>query len=293
MTLVTRVFLCFFVLLGVLFMPIPALAAATHTVLPGECLYEISSYYDITVDDLIEANGILDYLIYPGQELSIPGYQADSPQNTIPAGNSTVTTASGGNPANAGGRPYTVQPGDTLYLIAQKHGTSYQKIVTDNSLVSTVIYPGMVLYLSDSHSKTNTALQAVPQVSRGGIFQRPAPDDVDLLARLITAEADGEPYEGKVGVAAVVLNRVTTPGFPKTIHDVIYQQGNGIYQFTPVQNGWINRPASSDSIKAAKEAIGGADPTNGAIYFFANYSKSLWLKSRPVSKTIGNTIFSY
>lgn len=304
MTLVTRVFFCFFVLLGIIFMPAQALAAVTHTVLPGECLYEISSYYGLTVDDLMEANGIQDNLIYPGQELSIPGYQADhdsspdtdgqagSPENTNPADNNT-TTADGGNPANTVRSPYTVQPGDTLYLIALKHGTSYQEIITDNNLVSTVIYPGMVLYLSGSGSKTATSTQAAPQVSRGGIFSRPSPEDVDLLARLITAEADGEPYEGKVGVGAVVLNRVAAPGFPKTIHDVIYQQGNGYYQFTPVENGWINRPASSESLKAAKEALGGADPTNGAIYFFANYSQSLWLKSRPVSKTIGNVIFSY
>lgn len=285
MTLVTRLFFCFFVLLGVLFMPIPALADATHTVLPGETLYEISCDYSITVDSLMKANGIQNHLIFPGQKLSIPGYGSDSPTNNIPA--------SGGNPANAAGTSYTVQPGESLWLIAQKHGVSYQEIMVANQLGSTVIYPGMVLYLPGSSSNTGTALQAAPQVSRGGIFERPSPEDVDLLARLITAEADGEPYEGKVGVGAVVLNRVATPGFPKTIRDVIYQQGNGFYQFEPVQNGWINRPASSDSVKAAKEALGGADPTNGAVYFFANYSKSQWLHSRPVSKTIGNVIFSY
>lgn len=282
MTLVTRLFFCFFVLLGVLFMPIPALADATHTVLPGETLYEISCDYSITVDSLMKANGIQNHLIFPGQKLSIPGYGSE---NNIPA--------SGGNPANAAGTSYTVQPGESLWLIAQKHGVSYQEIMAANQLGSTVINPGMVLYLPGSSSNTGTALQAAPQVSRGGIFERPSPEDVDLLARLITAEADGEPYEGKVGVGAVVLNRVATPGFPKTIRDVIYQQGNGFYQFQPVQNGWINRPATSDSVKAAKEALGGADPTNGAVYFFANYSKSQWLHSRPVSKTIGNVIFSY
>lgn len=282
MTLVTRLFFCFFVLLGVLFMPIPALADATHTVLPGETLYEISCDYSITVDSLMKANGIQNHLIFPGQKLSIPGYGSE---NNIPA--------SGGNPANAAGTSYTVQPGESLWLIAQKHGVSYQEIMAANQLGSTVINPGMVLYLPGSSSNMGTALQAAPQVSRGGIFERPSPEDVDLLARLITAEADGEPYEGKVGVGAVVLNRVATPGFPKTIRDVIYQQGNGFYQFEPVQNGWINRPASSDSVKAAKEALGGADPTNGAVYFFANYSKSQWLHSRPVSKTIGNVIFSY
>lgn len=269
MTLFFRV-VCFFIL-GVLFMPVPALAAATHTVLPGESLYVISRDYGVTVASLMEANGVKEHLIYPGQKLSIPGFQADQ-----------------GNTPDTRRPTCTVQAGESLWLIAQKNGVSYQDLMAANNLKSTVIYPGMVLNLP-----AGTVTQAAPQVSRGGIFERPSPADVDLLARLITAEADGEPYEGKVGVGAVVLNRVATPGFPKTIRDVIYQHGNGIYQFEPVQNGWINRPASSDSLKAAKEALGGADPTNGATYFFANYSKSNWLWSRPVSKTIGNVIFSF
>ena len=270
MSLFSRMFLYVFVL-GVLFMPVPALAAVTHTVLPGESLYTISRGYGITITSLMEANRVKDSVIYPGQELIIPGIQAGQ-------GNSVDTR-----------RPvYTVQAGDSLWLIAQKYGINYQDLIAANNLNSTGIYPGMILNLPGG-----AVAQAMPQVSRGGILFRPTPADVNLLARLITAEADGEPYEGKVAVGAVVLNRLFTPGFPKTIQDVIYEHGNGIYQFEPVQNGWINRPASSDSIRAAKEALGGADPTNGATYFFANYSKSNWLWARPASKTIGNVIFSY
>jgi spore germination cell wall hydrolase CwlJ-like protein len=281
MNLVTRVLFCFFILTGVLFLPAQALAADTHTVVRGDSLYIISGKYGVTIKGLMEANGLRDYLIFPGQQLKIPGGQPDSHGN-VPAGNTAGTSASGGISGRAA---YTVQPGDSLYLIAKKHGMNYQEIIAANNLASTVIYPGMVLYLSGPGT--------VPQVSRGGLFERPSPGDVDLLARLITAEADGEPYEGKVGVGAVVLNRVESLEFPNTIRDVIYQQVNGYYQFEPVLNGWINRPASSDSIKAAKEALGGSDPTNGALYFFANYAKSKWLWSRPVSKTIGNVIFSY
>lgn len=278
MSLFSRVFLCFFVM-GVLLMPVPALAAATHTVMPGDTLFVISKNYGITVASLKGANGIKSDMIYPGQKLSIPGSQ----------GGQAVSPA-------VGGTTYTVKAGESLWLIAQKNGVSYQDIIAANSLKSTVIYPGMVLNLPVKNTGTAaqaTAAQATPEVSRGGIFARPSAADVDLLARLITAEADGEPYEGKVAVGAVVLNRVEAPGFPKTIREVIYQYANGIYQFEPVQNGWINRPASSDSIRAAKEALAGADPTNGALYFFANYAKSAWLWARTVSKTIGNTIFSY
>lgn len=270
MSLFSRMFLFVFVL-GVLFMPAQALAAATHTVSAGESLYTVSSSYGITVASLAEANGIKGSLIYPGQKLSIPGYQDGQ-----------------GNTAGTYKQVYTVQAGDTLWLIAQKYGLTHQDIMAYNNLKSDAVYPGLVLNLS-----AGAVNQAMPQVSRGGMVIRPTLADYDLLARLITAEADSEPYEGKVAVGAVVLNRVFTPGFPKTIQDVIYEHGNGTYQFEPVLNGWINRPASGDSLRAAKEALGGADPTNGATYFFANYAKSNWLWARPVSKVIGSVIFSF
>ncbi|NLJ76842.1 MAG: LysM peptidoglycan-binding domain-containing protein [Peptococcaceae bacterium] len=267
MSLFIRMLLCFFVW-AVLFMPLPALAATSHTVLPGESLYIISRNYNVSVASLMEANGIRDHLIYPGQRLTVPG---------------------GSGTANTSRQTHTVQPGETLWLIGQKYGVNYQDLMTTNNLKNTNIYPGMVLTLP-----AGTAAMGIPQaVSRGGVLIRPTLADVDLLARLITAEAEGEPYEGKVAVGAVVLNRVGTPGFPKTIRDVIYEKGNGIYQFEPVLNGWINRPASSSSLQAAIEALRGADPTNGAIYFFANYANSNWLWARPISRIIGNAIFSY
>lgn len=266
MSLVTRVLMGFFVLLGAFIAPAAA-QAATHTVSPGENLYAISRNYGISLNSLMEANGISDPMIYPGQQLYIP----DSATN--------------------GGTSYAVQPGDSLYLIGQRYGVSYQEIMSANGLSSPDIYPGMSLYIPTA-SGTATS-QPAPQVSRGGYFQRPASDNVDLLARLITAEADAEPYEGKVAVGAVVLNRVASAGFPKSIPDVIYEYGDGTYQFEPVMNGWINRPASADSIKAAKDALNGWDPTNGAVYFFANYVKSPWLCSRPLSRIIGNVTFTY
>jgi N-acetylmuramoyl-L-alanine amidase len=49
--------------------------------------------------------------------------------------------------------------------------------------------------------------------------------DITLLARLISAEAKGEPYKGQIAVGAVVLNRIKSSSFPNTIPDVIYQPG--------------------------------------------------------------------
>jgi spore germination cell wall hydrolase CwlJ-like protein len=87
-------------------------------------------------------------------------------------------------------------------------------------------------------------------------------DDVELLARMIEAEAGGEPMQGKIAVGAVILNRVNNPRFPKTVKDVIFQKG----QFGPAAR--LSRiKASTASYEAAKRALNGEDPTNGALFF--------------------------
>jgi len=118
-----------------------------------------------------------------------------------------------------------------------------------------------------------------------------SPADIDLLARLVHAEAKGEPFRGKVAVAATILNRVRDPRYPDTIPGVIYQYNHG-FQYCPVRNGQINLPADEDAFKAVKEALGGNDPTGGALSFF-NPSKSSnrWIWSRPCLTRIGNHVF--
>ncbi|OPY55972.1 MAG: Spore cortex-lytic enzyme precursor [Pelotomaculum sp. PtaU1.Bin035] len=265
MSLAFRILVSFLVSLGGFIAPAGAYAA-THTVIPGESLYTISINYGVPLNSLMEANEIQNSLIYPGQQLYVPE-----------------------NDFNGGGASYTVRAGDCLYQIGRRFGVSYQEIMRANGLSDTVIYQGMVLTIPGGAA----VRQPVPQISRGGSFQRPSLADVDLLARLITAEADGEPYEGKVAVGAVVLNRVYSAGFPKSIPGVVNQYDNGTYQFEPVMNGWINKPASPQSIQAAKDALNGMDPTNGALYFFASRVKNEWLWSRPLSTIIGNVVFTY
>lgn len=117
--------------------------------------------------------------------------------------------------------------------------------------------------------------------------------DIDLLARLITAEAQGEPYSAQVGVGAVILNRIQSKEFPNTIPGVIYQTINGYAQFTPVVNGWIDKPALPGCIKAAKEALNGADPTNGALFYYDNTTTNQWILSKPISTKIGTMVYAY
>lgn len=112
--------------------------------------------------------------------------------------------------------------------------------------------------------------------------------NLNLLARLVHGEARGEPYKGKVAVAAVVLNRVKSPSFPNTVAGVIYQSG----AFDAVSDGQINLSPDSESINAARDALNGWDPTNGCLYYYnPRTATSRWMLSRPVLLRIGNHVF--
>ena len=113
--------------------------------------------------------------------------------------------------------------------------------------------------------------------------------EITVLARLIHAEARGEPYLGKVAVAAVVLNRVKSPLFPNTISGVIYQAG----AFDCVRDGQIDLTPDSDSIRAARDAMNGWDPTGGCIYYYnPATATSAWIWSREVRLSIGRHAFA-
>lgn len=112
--------------------------------------------------------------------------------------------------------------------------------------------------------------------------------DLNLLSRLVYAEARGENYTGQVAVASVVLNRVKSSSFPNSVAGVIYQAG----AFSVVSDGQINLTPNQTARNAAQDAINGWDPSYGAIYYFnPNTATSAWIWSRPVTVTIGNHRF--
>lgn len=112
--------------------------------------------------------------------------------------------------------------------------------------------------------------------------------DINLLARLISAEARGEPYNGQVAVGAVVLNRMKHPSFPNTMSGVIYQSG----AFTCITDGQFNEPVAESAYRAARDALNGVDPSGGAIYYFnPATATSKWIWSRPLIVVIGKHRF--
>lgn len=124
----------------------------------------------------------------------------------------------------------------------------------------------------------------LPTGSSGGTSD----SDYQLLARIISAEARGEPYTGQVAVGAVVLNRIEHPSFPSTLSGVVYQSG----AFSCMYDGQFDKPIADSAYKAARDALNGWDPSGGAIYYFnPNTATSSWIWSRPHITTIGSHRF--
>lgn len=248
--------------------------AASYTAVGGDTLYKISQLFATSTTNLMRENNLKSTSLNIGQMLNVPC-------NT-----------------------YTVQKGDTLFLIAQRYKITLTDLKRANNTYGDNINIGQILNipaLTVSAPTSSTLIGSAVPSSASAVSTTSTPpldttysaSDLDLLSRLITAEAQGEPYDVKVAVGAVVMNRVKSDSFPNSISDVIYQNINGYYQFTPVVNGWIDKPADSDSIKAAKAALSGLDTTNKALFYYDNKTTNPWMLAKPVSIKIGNMVFAF
>ncbi len=106
-------------------------------------------------------------------------------------------------------------------------------------------------------------------------------EDYIYLLKIVEAEAGICDMKGRILVANVIINRVKDRRFPNTLKGVITQNGNGVYQFTPVQTGSINKYTVKNSTKEAVDrALAGEDYSKGALYFCstASYNKGNWMR---------------
>lgn len=254
-------------LLGVAFTLLSAQTAqaATYKVTSGDTLYSLGRLFGTSPTTIASTNNISGASIYVGQTLNVPGTY------------------------------HTVLSGETLYGISRKYGVAIDSIRKASAEWDNILYPGQRLLIPNattSTTTTSTTVAASTTTTRPAVIPYTAAD-LDLLARLVRAEAENQSYRAKVAVAAVVINRVQSSLFPNTLREVIYQRSNGYYQFTPVVNGYINKTATQDCIKAAYDALHGADPTNNALFYFDDSTTNTWLWSKKVALRDGNMVFSY
>ena len=233
--------------------------ASSYTVVKNDSIYTISKTFNTSTSKIMTDNKLSSDMIYPGQKLNVTA------------------------------EDYTVKSGDTLFLISKRAGISLASLRKANNKWDDMIYIGQKLIVPNGTNVSNSTGNSTASHS---VIAYSA-NELDLLARLINAEAGGEPYEAQVAVGAVIINRVQDSRFPNNINDVIYQVDDGYYQFTPVLNGWINKPATDESRKAALEALNGADPTNGALYYFDDSTTNSWLWSKPIALEVDHMVFSF
>jgi N-acetylmuramoyl-L-alanine amidase len=174
-------------------------------------------------------------------------------------------------PSLAGAASYTVQPGDTFKTIGEKHGVTETNLQIANQRSGANLIAGESIEIPDSLTYA----------------------EKELLANLVHAEAQGEPYAGKVAVATVVLNRVDADEFPNTVRGVIYEKVAGHYAFSPVLDGTINEGYTEEEMKAVNEAMAFRGQGNGSLYFYnPQTATSDWVFSRDTILTIGNHRFA-
>jgi N-acetylmuramoyl-L-alanine amidase len=112
--------------------------------------------------------------------------------------------------------------------------------------------------------------------------------DLQLLAKVISAESRAEPYVGQVAVGAVIMNRIEHPSFPNTLPGVVYQPG----AFSCMDDGQINQPIQESCYRAAADALAGVDPSGGAVYYYnPDTATNKWIRGLPIITTIGKHVF--
>lgn len=179
------------------------------------------------------------------------------------------------------------------------NSTGYYGKITERSVINFQRDYGLIIDGIAGPQTQNalygTASVMTASVSRGEARSTKVQNDIYWLARIIHAEARGEPYLGKVAVGNVILNRVKSSGFPNTIYNVIFEYSGSIPQFSPVADGSIYNTPNGESYRAAEEAYNGSKPVGNALFFF-NPSKAQgsWIvKNRRYMTTIGNHAFYY
>lgn len=271
-----------------------------HTVQSGETLWTVSEKYNMELhqlermnedlgETLFEGNLIKIKPVSAGKDISIQIDGKDIPTDQVPYLENSRTFVPIRFIAQGLGiedihwdqatqTAILKHNGDTIYLTV---GSRTARINENNVVLDTPvnIYNGRVFvpirFVAETFQCTvdwNASNYTVHIQKQDNLTE-----DLYWLSRIIEAEAQGEPYDGKLAVANVIINRKNSSSFPNSIKEVIFDQEYG-FQFTPVLNGEIYNNPSQDSINAAKAALQGNNNIGDALYFLnPKISESFWI----------------
>jgi spore germination cell wall hydrolase CwlJ-like protein len=239
-----------------------ATLTTTYIVKNGDCLSVIAQNHRESLYDLRKANNKWNDLIFPGQALYVFKTNSTVKQSIVKVKAPPIVKRS----------IVKVKAPIVKRSIIKARPIVKQLVVTARPIVKQLVV---------------TAHPAVMQTKAIAYTA----SDLNLLSRLISAEARGESYTAQVAVGAVVVNRVKSSYFPKSISAVINQNINGSYQFTPVYSGSINTPALPSDVQAAYAALSGIDPTNNSLFFYSGITPQNLTLPQPIAIKIDDLTF--
>ncbi len=250
--------------------------ALDYRVRSGDTLGEIAQRFGVSVADIKATNGLTSNTIIVGDVLKIP---ADDEEST--------------------GSTHTVREGESLWVIALKYRVTIATLRQANGLRSDVLQVGSKLTIPGTNTVTEDRDERPnPREEREEVREargetRPvrgvSHEHLEVLARIVKGEMPHDGcFRGKVAVAAVVLNRVGHPAFPKSIPAVAHQ---------PLQFSCYNRNVRARlyqgripdwAWEAARAAVSGQDPSGGATHYFNPYLvRPSWARDMRFIKRIG------
>lgn len=228
------------------------IASAEHVVASGEVLWTIALRYRVTAAEIMRVNGLRSDVIHPGQRLRIPG---------VTGATTTSASSTTARPASSAPAP------STTARSTPSAATSTSRPPTSTSSTS-----------SSTGPRTNPAVNLTPA-------------ELEILARIIKGECPPDvPWEGKVAVAAVVLNRVRHPGFPSTVRGVAHQPAQFSCYNPRMRARLYNGPVPQWCFDAARAAARGEDPSRGATHYFnPHLVRPAWARNMRFIRRIGTT----
>ncbi len=224
----------------------------------NDSLSSIATQFSTSVNQIIETNNLTSDELVIGQKLliTIPDY-SNRNYNII--------------------LDYYVEVGDNIKTISSKFNISPWELRDFNEIRYDFLDVGhqvQVPFLITDNMNQSMNITA---------------EEMELLTKAVHSEARGEPFEGQVAVAAVILNRVKNSVFPDTIEGVIFQP----WQFTAINDGQFWLEPDQTAYLAAQAALEGWDPSSGALYYYnPETATSEWVFYRDVIIKIGDHYFA-
>ncbi len=231
--------------------PAAAPVSATHQVVAGDTVFAIAQKYATTVDAVLSANGLTRAsVIYPGQTLVVSG-----PGAPAPAAAPAVAPA----PAPVAAATYAVVAGDTIFGIAQKHGTTTQALFAANGLGPTsIIYPGQTLVISGSPAAQTPAPAPAPAATAGALSASLTAEQAGNAALIIRIGRELGVSDRAIAIA------LATGMVESSLRNLDWgdRDSLGLFQQRP-STGWGTPAQILDADRSTRVFYGGQNDPNG------------------------------